>query len=296
MNPEKARFKRIMEPDIELSILEQAIIAPPVTLGSLAIDLDVGVDDLTPHIKRLTQVGVLEISTTSDGSQLALTAGAPSAVSEAMPRSPVVDAWLLVHNACAGHGTRALHTPSEFVQIAANFARTATGLTLLLPPASEPLAAQVYSHYLEAAKHAARQGLTTNLLVAKSLLTSAEGQRCCDAVAALGAEIRSAQHVDVPLIAWEGVGLALILPDQVLAGMLDVRDYATATFQAGRKLQELSRDTVIEMLSEGNTDAVSARKLGMSERQFRRHVSNLMQELGSSSRFQAGIEAARMMR
>lgn len=296
MNPEKARFNRIMESDIELSILEQAIIAPPVTLGSLAHDLEVGVNDLTPHIKRLTHTGVLEIATTSDGSQLALAAGTPSAVNATMPHSPVVDAWLLMHEACAGHGTRALHAPSEFVHIAASFARTATGLTLLLPPAPDPLAAQIYSHYLEAAKHASRQGLTPNLLIAKSLLRSAEGQRCCDAVASLGAEIRSARHVDVPLIAWEGVGLALILPDQVIAGMLDVREYVAATFQAGRKLQELSRDTVIEMLSEGNTDAVSARKLGMSERQFRRHVSNLMQELGSSSRFQAGIEAARMMR
>lgn len=285
-----------MESDIELSILEQAIIAPPVTLGSLAKDLDVGVDALTPHIKRLTHLGVLDISTTSDGTQLALTAGTPAAVSEATLSSPVVDAWLLVHNACAGHGTRALHTPSEFVQIAANFARTASGLTLLLPEVAGPVAAQVHSHYLEAAKHAARQGLSPNLLIPKNLLASAEGQRCCEAMVNLGAEIRSAQHIDVPLIAWEGVGLTLILPDQVLAGMLDVHAYTSATFQASRRLQELSHDTVIEMLSEGNTDAVSARKLGMSERQFRRHVSSLMQELGSSSRFQAGIEAARMMR
>ncbi|WP_297739495.1 hypothetical protein [uncultured Tessaracoccus sp.] len=285
-----------MESDIELSILEQAIIAPPVTLGSLANDLGVGVDALAPRIKRLTRTGVLEIATTSDGCQLALAAGTPAAVQATMPHSKVVDAWLLMHEAGAGRGARALHTPSEFVQIAARFARTATGLTLLLPPAPDPLAAQLYSHYLEAAKHAARQGLAPNLLIAKGLLDSAEGQRCCDAVAGLGATIRSAQHVAVPLIAWEGVGLALILPDQVIAGMLDVGAYAAAAFQAGGKLEELSRDTLIEMLSEGNTDAVSARKLGMSERQFRRHVSNLMQELGSSSRFQAGIEAARMMR
>lgn len=285
-----------MESDIELSILEQAMIAPPVTLGSLAKDLGVDVDALTPHIKRLTHLGVLDISTTSDGTQLALTAGTPAAVAEAKPSSSTVDAWLLMHDACAGRGTRALHTPSEFVQIAASFARTATGLTLLLPEVPDPLAAQVHSHYLEAAKHATRQGLTPNLLIPKGLLASGAGRHCCDAMARLGAQIRSAQQIAAPLLAWEGVGLALVLPDQVLAGMLDVHDYAVATFQAGRRLQEHSHDAVIEMLSEGHTDAVSARKLGMSERQFRRHVSSLMQELGSSSRFQAGIEAARMMR
>ena len=34
----------------------------------------------------------------------------------------------------------------------------------------------------------------------------------------------------------------------------------------------------------------------MTERKFRRHVSSLMTELGSTSRFQAGVEAARFMR
>lgn len=43
--------------------------------------------------------------------------------------------------------------------------------------------------------------------------------------------------------------------------MLHVREYVAATFQAGRKLQEFSRDTVIEIFSEGNTDAVTARMM-----------------------------------
>ncbi len=65
----------------------------------------------------------------------------------------------------------------------------------------------------------------------------------------------------------------------------------------GQRLPRPAGDigTVIRLLAAGHTDAVAARKLGISERQFRRHVSVLMQELDASSRFQAGIEAARSM-
>ncbi|SHF30211.1 helix-turn-helix transcriptional regulator [Streptoalloteichus hindustanus] len=50
---------------------------------------------------------------------------------------------------------------------------------------------------------------------------------------------------------------------------------------------------VLRMLGLGVTDETAARRLNMSERTFRRHVARLMARLGTSSRFQAGAEAAR---
>lgn len=50
---------------------------------------------------------------------------------------------------------------------------------------------------------------------------------------------------------------------------------------------------VVELLSEGYTDEVAARKLGLSVRTYRRHVADLMQLLGARSRFQAGVLASR---
>ncbi|WP_373310785.1 response regulator transcription factor [Streptomyces alanosinicus] len=51
---------------------------------------------------------------------------------------------------------------------------------------------------------------------------------------------------------------------------------------------------VLHLMGTGRTDEVAARELGMSVRTFRRHVSEVMQRLDASSRFQAGLRAAEL--
>ncbi len=50
---------------------------------------------------------------------------------------------------------------------------------------------------------------------------------------------------------------------------------------------------ILELMAQGLTDEVVARKLGMSVRSCRRHIATLLQELGAISRFQAGVQAGR---
>lgn len=50
---------------------------------------------------------------------------------------------------------------------------------------------------------------------------------------------------------------------------------------------------ILKLLATGLKDEVAARRLGISERTFRRHVAALMDGLGAQSRFQAGVLAAR---
>jgi len=50
---------------------------------------------------------------------------------------------------------------------------------------------------------------------------------------------------------------------------------------------------ILELLASGCTDETSAREVGVSVRHLRRTISRLMQELGATSRFEAGVEAAR---
>jgi DNA-binding CsgD family transcriptional regulator len=49
---------------------------------------------------------------------------------------------------------------------------------------------------------------------------------------------------------------------------------------------------ILRLLATGATDDTAARQLGCSTRTYRRHVAALMQRLGATSRFQAGIRAA----
>ncbi|MFG2875426.1 LuxR family transcriptional regulator [Streptomyces sp. NPDC048337] len=52
------------------------------------------------------------------------------------------------------------------------------------------------------------------------------------------------------------------------------------------------RSTILELLASGIKDEVVARRIGMSDRSFRRHVAAIMQDLAAESRFQAGVRAA----
>ena len=84
---------------------------------------------------------------------------------------------------------------------------------------------------------------------------------------------------------------------EFLAG-LHARAWETGfDFQSGAAgyagtLEDL-KATLLELLASGAKDEVIARRVGMSERTFRRHVATIMQELSATSRFQAGVLAAR---
>ncbi|WP_324789443.1 helix-turn-helix transcriptional regulator [Streptomyces sp. H51] len=52
---------------------------------------------------------------------------------------------------------------------------------------------------------------------------------------------------------------------------------------------------IMRLMATGMKDDAIARRLGVSLRTCRRHVSDLMQNLGASSRFQAGVEARRRL-
>lgn len=60
----------------------------------------------------------------------------------------------------------------------------------------------------------------------------------------------------------------------------------------GSAKDELRR-SVVQLLESGMKDEVAARRLSMSTSTYRRHVTDLMNDLGAESRFQAGSYARR---
>ncbi|MFB4285498.1 hypothetical protein ACBJ59_60300 [Nonomuraea sp. MTCD27] len=53
------------------------------------------------------------------------------------------------------------------------------------------------------------------------------------------------------------------------------------------------QQSIAALMAKGYTDEVVARKLGMSVRSCRRHIATMMRDLDATSRFQAGVQAAR---
>jgi DNA-binding CsgD family transcriptional regulator len=72
-----------------------------------------------------------------------------------------------------------------------------------------------------------------------------------------------------------------------------VWDQAVAPPASGGAGPERDRERLLELLALGAKDETAARHLGMSVRTVRRRVADVLDELGASTRFQAGMQAAR---
>lgn len=105
----------------------------------------------------------------------------------------------------------------------------------------------------------------------------------------------------IPAPGHDGQGAILISEPPVVAYLYDIfelawthaRPFVDAT---GRAMEAVSRElhrTILRLLADGLKDEAIARRLGMSLRTTRRHVADILSELNVSSRFQAGVAAAR---
>ncbi|WP_328762108.1 helix-turn-helix transcriptional regulator [Streptomyces sp. NBC_00272] len=124
-----------------------------------------------------------------------------------------------------------------------------------------------------------------------------------------GAEIRTLPEVLPQMILVDGQlallparsGGALVIREPDLIGyLLDVfqRDWANATPfatgpQAAHGVSEAMKRSILVLLAKGLKDESIARRLGVSLRTCRRHVSEILDGLGAHSRFQAGVIAER---
>lgn len=76
----------------------------------------------------------------------------------------------------------------------------------------------------------------------------------------------------------------------VWRGAVLLEDYE----RLGGRLQSDMGQRILERLYAGCTDAVAARDMQVSLRTYRRHVAEIMRDLGVNSRFQAGVRAAEL--
>ena len=70
------------------------------------------------------------------------------------------------------------------------------------------------------------------------------------------------------------------------------KDSLSVGFSADDQLEESLVRQTLEILKTGVTDEVAAKQLGLSARTVRRRVAAVMDLLGASSRFEAGVKAA----
>lgn len=281
--------------DADVRTLEQTAVAPPATLGTLAHQLELSPRDVAVAVRGLLLNGALALATTSDHAQLAVVVGRTEAVEPFAEDRPVLRGWLTVRQGRGGDGTQPLGSAGEFANVAAGFAQRTRQMVVIVPRCTTGDVDEQVGRCQEAMRAACAQRITPKLVVPKQAYALEQVRALCQSMAEMGVLARIVPEIDTPLIAWQGLGAAYLLPERTLLGVTDVYDYASACHEAGDAIDVISSSQVARLLAEGLTDAVAARRLGMSERQFRRHVSQLQSDLGCTSRFQAGVLAARVL-
>lgn len=156
------------------------------------------------------------------------------------------------------------------------------------------------------------KGVALYKLFNPSALTDPAGAEQVRAIAAVGAYVRISSAplphetiiVDsrIAIIAGSGAGATRDFSVITVPDVVDnVRSLVLSAWQAATDLAEHEAVrvphideqglTILRTLSAGQKDETAARQLGLSVRTYRRRVAELMDSLGASSRFQAGVRA-----
>jgi DNA-binding CsgD family transcriptional regulator len=183
--------------------------------------------------------------------------------------------------------------------------RQGVGQILILRPDQWSLPYE--DELVQPVEQAIREGRRCRTLYPVRALT--EAPHLLQQRAAMGEEIRLLPDLPTRLLILEGTHV--VLPEPLgLAGspVLVARQrglvalstlYFEALWAQGAPFEQSQpavgevRRFLLEQLASGAQDEQIARRLGLSLRTVRRRVAEVMAELGASSRFQAGVEAAR---
>lgn len=158
------------------------------------------------------------------------------------------------------------------------------------------------------------RGVLYRTLYPHAVLSHAHMRQHMGTMAELGVQYRTVGHIPDRIILYDVSTAVLADPEQLPGqGALVVRDPSLARYlyrswesvwDAARPFtpadadpsaaprDELRRE-VLRLLEAGLKDEVAARRLSMSTTTYRRHVTELVAELGAQSRFQAGSYARR---
>jgi len=157
------------------------------------------------------------------------------------------------------------------------------------------------------------RGVLLQTLYPHSVLAHQYIQQHLTTMTSLGAQVRTTSHIPDRVIIFD-TSIAVITDHGTYSdpGALTVRDPSLvrylyrsweSTWESARPFtasdsgygsaKDELRRSIVRLLDSGMKDEVAARRLSMSISTYRRHVTELMNELGAQSRFQAGSYARR---
>lgn len=315
---------------IEVALYRAALAHPATPVADLAETLEHDPDDVDKPVRRLVEMGLIRIE---DGERIIavspmlaeatvlgaedLELGARRASVEARRnaiRRLVVD-WNDALTVTDTSGVDVISDPTQIGNVMMHYAdRCQT--ELLSVAAGRAPKTRIDSRTRIANLYSARRGVRSRLLYQHAALRDRHTRSYLSELADNGAKIRFAASVPGRSMVIDGEVALLPIPtaDTNRPGLVVVREHnvvrwVIATFEQlwaeSQPLEDaLSRQTdtaeldqtraaILRLMAEGEKDEAISRRLSISVRTCRRHIADYMTQVGSTSRFQAGVIAAR---
>ena len=187
-----------------------------------------------------------------------------------------------------------------------------TGRELLSLHAGEAPSADAFEAALPADRALLARGVRLRIVYPVEFAQLPQVRSYATTIGAAGARVQFTDAVPYRMIISDGARAVVpIVRDRRSDGaiitaepalVIGLRHLARGLFRSGRALEQIDPAApsgrpsqvelaVIRVMSEGLTDEAACKRLAVSERTFRRHVAQVLQRLGATSRFQAGIRA-----
>lgn len=300
-------------PEFDEQVYVAALRTPDVSAAQLARDLGT-----TPHrvrlaVERLHELGLLRASTGP------ISPAEPRTALSALTRARLAELQQLTNVADELTGLyrtgRLRSDPTQLGSIITGPGAITEWVTHLINSAQEQillLDGPPHSAYQEttgdAEAHLLARGVSIRVIYSESAMKAAGRPAKVRADIAAGEEALLLPTVPTKLLIVDSTRALLPLTpgkpdDGVLiverSGLLQLlTDYFERLWSLGASLDDESDGTdsdrkLLELLATGLTDDSIARHLGISDRTLRRRLAALLQRLGATSRFHAGVEAAR---
>ncbi|MEO8889246.1 MAG: helix-turn-helix transcriptional regulator [Jatrophihabitantaceae bacterium] len=317
---------------LEIQLYRALLAAPARAMSQVAVSLGCTVADLDKPMAKLTEMGLVRTSDGERLSAVSpmlaeatvlgaedLELGARRALLEERRNTirRLVPDWNEVLTAAAVHETAVdvISDPAQIGNVLMHYAEQCREELLSVAPGRLPKT-RIDSRTRIANLYSLRRGIKTRALYQHTALRDRHTRSYLTELADNGAKIRFAPSVPGrSLVVDRDVALLPIPTDTPgRQGLAVVRErnvvaWVIATFEQlwaeALPLEEViarqsddaqldhTRAAILRLMAEGEKDEAISRRLSISVRTCRRHIAEYMSQVGATSRFQAGVIAAR---
>jgi DNA-binding CsgD family transcriptional regulator len=318
--------------DVDVAMYRAVLLAPGRTLAEVAESMGRAPDELDKSVARLSEMGLLRPGDAdtfiavspmlaeatvlgAEGLELGARRAALEQRRDAIRR--LVPDWNAALSTDAGEGVvDVISEPSAITNVLMHYADRCEREMLSVAPGRLPTS-RIDGRTRVANVYTARRGIKTRALYQHSALRDRPTRAYLKELAGIGARIRlcpslpgrslvfdhSTALLPVPTEEPGRHGLAIVREPNVIAWVVatfeqlwseavPLEDVVDSQQHDDTELDQ-TRAAILRLMAEGEKDEAISRRLAISVRTCRRHIADYMAQVGATSRFQAGVIAAR---